>query len=252
MAAIIIFLIFVVFPIFFWFKFFQWEDRAEPEPKKLLIKTFLFGCLAAVLLSVIEYIVFNLLLGPDADNLLSVSNMVKTALTGSTFVLLIGAGFLEETGKFILLKEYIYDKADFNQIADGVFYGATLALGFSFVENIFYFFNFLHQGNTFFLAAAAGIRGLFSVLVHVLATSVSGLALGRMKFHMPHSWRPVMLSLLLAALVHGAFNVLIQFGLAGLLGAVLMLGLVFWYILKSINQPDSKIVWRLVTPKKDI
>jgi RsiW-degrading membrane proteinase PrsW (M82 family) len=238
--------------VVFWFKFFQWEDRAEPEPKKLLIKAFLLGCLGAVLLSIIEYFVFYFLLGPRAETLLDVSNLAASTVTGATFVLLIGAGILEETGKFILLKEYIYDKADFNQIADGVFYGATLALGFSFVENIFYFIGFLHQGNTVFLASAAAIRGLLSVSVHILATSISGLALGRMKFRMPHSWKPVILALALAALLHASYNVLIQFQIWGLLGAVLLLGLVLRYILHSINLPDSKVVWRLVTPKKDI
>ncbi len=250
--AIIIFLIFIVLPILAWYKFCSWEDRAEPEPKVLLIKTFFLGALAAVLIGILEYALIQSAFGAMAQNILTLSNLENHNIGVIGFLLLASAGFLEEGGKFLFLKEYIYDKTDFNQIADGVFYAVSLALGFSFVENIFYFIDFYRHGGTMFLIATAASRGLFSVTLHVLATSISGLALGRQKFKLPHSWTKVFLLVLLAALLHAAFNVSIQLGSWGLLLAVILLASAFYYIFKAINKPESKVVWRLITPPKNI
>jgi len=245
---IIIFLIFIVTPVFAWYKFCSWQDRAEPEPKKLLLKTFFLGVLAAFLIALFEYYLGQVFLGPNAKDVLTITNLENHSIGLAGFILLASAGFIEETGKFLFLKGYIYDKTDFNQIADGVFYAISLALGFSFLENIFYFIDFANYGGTLFLVAGAAVRGLFSTTLHVLATSISGLALGRKKFRVPRPWVNIFLAVLLASCLHAAYNVLIQFGAVGVLAAFLLLVLAFSYIVKAINKQESKIIWRLITP----
>lgn len=245
----IVFILCVVLPVLLWLKLFRWEDRAEPEPKRILLKTFLFGALTAICLAVGEFLIFRLLFGDGASQQLSVKNLTSHSLAWQGFAMLMLAGFLEETGKFLVLKEYVYDKTEFNQILDGVIYGATLALGFSFVENIFYFYDFLKSGQgTVFFVAATTVRGIFSISLHVLATSISGLALGRKKFRVPHSWGKVWLAVLAAGCLHALFNSSIQFGLVGLFVAVLLLVLAARYVFKALNLPESKVVWKLVVP----
>src|SRR4051812_31799310 len=113
MLAVVVYMAFVLLPVFLWLKFLRWQDRAEPEPKRLLVKTFLLGMLSAVLLAIAELVLFG---GPGKQ--LDPNNLLSHSLTAAGMVMLALAGPVEELGKFLVLKEYVYDKDDFNQIAD--------------------------------------------------------------------------------------------------------------------------------------
>ncbi len=245
---VILFLLTIFGPVIFWFWFFVWLDRAEPEPKKNLFKVFLLGAGTAILVSGIESVLWQAAFGHRYDGFVNINAMVSGAVSAPLLLLLVGAAVVEESVKFLILKEYIYDNGAFNQIGDGVFYGVTLALGFAMVENIGYFIS-IGEANRSILVGAAIVRGLFSLTLHMVATGVSGLALARKKFRPQHPAGIIYRGLLAAMLLHAAFNVFTQLGAAGLLLMLAELVGALWYIIRSASSPESKLVWRLVTPK---
>ncbi|MCR4739727.1 MAG: PrsW family intramembrane metalloprotease [Lachnospiraceae bacterium] len=104
-------------------------DRIEKEPKTLLLLLFVFGALAIVP-PIIFGDVFNLIvdiLDINRDSLLYIfiENFFAVAL-------------LEELSKYLVVKKLTWKHPSFNYRFDGVVYGATAALGFAMLENIFY------------------------------------------------------------------------------------------------------------------
>ena len=118
-------------PVLFWGYFYYIKDKKEPEPLRLILRSFLFGAVTALPLIIIRFLFdwfpqFNLIVG------------LSTIIT---FVLL---GFIEECIKLFTLMGLTRGKViDVNQILDGAIYGVMVALGFAFIENIFYFAEFL-------------------------------------------------------------------------------------------------------------
>ncbi|PID86410.1 hypothetical protein CSB08_00300 [Candidatus Gracilibacteria bacterium] len=80
-------------------------------------------------------------------------------------------GFVEETTKHFnfLGTSFLYIKS----VKSGVLYAIFIALGFSFVENILYLYgNFIKLGLTSELVQIYFLRSIFSVVVHILCSSI--------------------------------------------------------------------------------
>ena len=65
-------------------------------------------------------------------------------------------------------------KLTFNQVIDGVVYAVTAALGFAFVENMIYFYEFLNQADSP-LAMIFLFRSFGTMLAHTLFSAIAGL-----------------------------------------------------------------------------
>jgi hypothetical protein len=89
------------------------------------------------------------------------------------------APLVEETAKGIgVLLIYVFSRSHFDGPVDGLVYGATVAAGFAFTENIIYFGSALIEGGPDELGATFVVRGLFSPFAHVLFTACTGIAIG--------------------------------------------------------------------------
>lgn len=146
-------------PAIGWLLFYYHKDYKDPEPKELLFKTFLAGVAIATPFLFIR-------------GFLSAFPELSTAMTGVFAVFLFAA--LEEMAK---LTATIYivtrNKGHFNQVIDGVIYAVTAALGFAFVENQLYFYEFLKSGTDGILGVFL-FRGLGTMLAHTLFSGLAG------------------------------------------------------------------------------
>jgi len=247
----ILFFITVIFPVLFWFRFFSWHDRAEPEPKRLLITTFLLGIGVAVFATAVEITIFSVFLPEQYKTTLQVN--VEESVSVISFGVVLSyflPGVIEEILKFLALKEFVYSKTDFNQIADGVFYAVTIALGFSFLENSLYFYQLYSNFSTNVFIVTSVMRGIATMLLHVTASGIVGYAAGKMKFSKEHSKATVLRFLLLAIFIHGLFNIFLLFQSGALLALLLAL-ISFLYLLYLLNKPETKLVWKLIAPQKN-
>jgi len=161
-----------VLPSLGWVTVYRTLDKRDPEPKKPTFYALLLGVLSTfpvfamqVLFS--HYPNFNLV------SLLQ-NNIQNAALFSAVFLLFVA--FIEESVKaFAFL--FIVHKANkhFNQIVDGIVYGALVGIGFAMAENIYYF---LRAMETFSFSAdfmaIFTIRSLGTMLAHTLFTGIFG------------------------------------------------------------------------------
>ena len=214
----------VVYVLILW-----WFDRYEKEPRRLLWVAFLWGAVPAVILSVIAEQVLG-------EPLAGLSEQSAELMSSSVL-----APLVEELAKglavFLL---FLFFRKEFDNVLDGIIYGATIGFGFAMTENVFYFMDSLRQGGLEGLSTLVFMRGVVFGLNHALFTSVFGAALGyaRMSRRRLRRWIAPLLGLLGAMLLHGVHNLFaslsdaVCFGLfisiASDWGGVLVILVVLW------------------------
>lgn len=110
------------------------------------------------------------------------------------------AAFLEEGAKYVVLAGFIRRHAAFDEVTDGIVYGMTASVGFAVVENL------LYVGEP---AMVLLLRAVTAVPLHAGCGALIGYFVGRAHFD---SRDRAGLGLLLAVLVHGAYDTLIYMG----------------------------------------
>ncbi|GLV59483.1 hypothetical protein KDH_63090 [Dictyobacter sp. S3.2.2.5] len=171
-------------------------DRYEREPWFLRLAAFLWGAIIAIPpTTFIEGSIDSwrsAILGPQAGRAL---HALFSALN---------AGITEETVKGLgLLLLFFVLRDEFDNVTDGIVYGALIGAGFAMVENIFYF-----AGNPkAFLFLLIG-RIVLGWLSHSTFTICLGIALGYMR-HTQIRWRQIMIPIIgyfIAVGLHTAFD----------------------------------------------
>ncbi len=135
-------------------------DRYEPEPRKALAASFLWGAIGAILLSLIG----SLILSIFADE-----------VSGPVII----APLVEESFKGIALVVLTYTyRRELDNTLDGLIYGALIGLGFAFTENILYFGRAYIDDGLLGLGALFIARAIFGGFGHAIYTGVTGAAIG--------------------------------------------------------------------------
>jgi RsiW-degrading membrane proteinase PrsW (M82 family) len=209
-------------------------DRLEPEPKFLLVTTFLWGAGASVAMSLIfEGIGVAVLytgIGDAAD------------AAGTVIV----APVVEEIAKaLVLFGLFWFRRGEINGITDGVVYAATTALGFAAAENILYYISAASEslGSMFSLFI---VRGVLSPFCHPVFTAMTGigLALAASRHGVPRFFLPLG-GLILAILLHAMWNGSTFFGLGALGIAFLVMIGVLVGILLAVRAERKNTVARI-------
>ncbi len=131
MLVLVVAILGALIPTVFYIAFVWWLDRYEKEPFWLLALAFLWGAIPAAILSVILEIALDIpiaILGGEGlvANLASVS---------------INAPFVEESTKGLaLIGLVLIFRHEFDDVLDGIVYGAMIGFGFAFTENLFAYF----------------------------------------------------------------------------------------------------------------
>ncbi|MCD6291517.1 MAG: PrsW family intramembrane metalloprotease [Anaerolineae bacterium] len=173
-------------------------DRYEREPWLLLIAAFLWGAIPAIVLSLVAELVLHVPLG---------------VLRSDAARDLIAAGgiapLVEEPVKAIaLLGVFWFAHQEFDDVLDGIVYGALVGFGFAMTENFLYFVSvFLERG----WAAWTSVVLLRSVIFgfnHAFFTSLVGIGLGiaRMARSRWVQWGAPLLALAAAITFHAIHN----------------------------------------------
>ena len=192
------------------------KDKYDKEPKSLIIKSFLFGCLGIIPAIFLEL-------------------FAEGMFTNLFLYVFIGIALVEEGVKYFFLKKYLFNKPDFNEPMDGIVYAVMISLGFATVENIGYVFK--HPGQEIQVAI---MRMFTAIPLHAVCGIILGYFVGLAKFS--DNSRPLLYKgLFLATLVHGLYNYFIFLG-EGFIFSIIALVVAVYYSKKAINihQKDSK------------
>lgn len=179
-----------ILPTFVWLWFWLQEDKLHPEPRRLIIITFVAGMLVVPLVIPFQLYISGLALSVTAIYILW--------------------ALVEECLKFLAgYIKGIHSKEDDEPI-DPVVYMITAALGFSAAENFLYLIDPITAGDLFISVATGNMRFVGATLLHVVASASVGVALG-LGFYKKKYIRFLygFIGILVAIALHSAFNLFI-------------------------------------------
>jgi len=206
--------------------FFYIKDKYDREPLRLLMKAIIYGFVATAISCLVECIIGYFIKEE------SVKGFIPT-LVYSLFAI----AFVEEGAKFWFLVRKFYPHPEFNEVYDGIIYGAFISLGFAALENVLYV---LHFG------MGTGVTRAFTAVPgHAIDGSIAGYYVGLAKFT-PGSFKRKLLMLsgfVYAVLLHGFYDASIYWDL-GIFTIVLLYGILIFgttLVLKNIKRSKSQI-----------
>ena len=177
-----------ILPALVWLAFWLREDYKHPEPRGLILRTFLLGMGAVILVLPLE-------------------KAVDTLFPGMTLVAILLWVILEEIFKFTAAFFGGLRSAEDNEPIDPIIYMITAALGFAALENVLFIATPLLKGFVVESVVTGNLRFIGASLLHVVSSSIIGVALA-FSFYKSRKTRIllVLVGLLIAVAFHTAFN----------------------------------------------
>jgi len=222
-------------PALLWFWFWLKEDKKNPEPKKMLIWTFIAG-----MISVVPAIFLELLIEPWG-NLEGEDIFLASLILAPVFIIAANAA-IEEIVKFVAAYfAALRTKVDDDEAIDPIIYMITAALGFAAVENTLFIINtFLDSpvGKELVSSLVVGnIRFIGASLLHIASSATIGLFLafgfGRSK---KTKFLLGLIGMVLATSLHAYFNFLIMSSDNGFLLSFLLVWIVIIFLIFFLEK----------------
>jgi len=205
-------------PGLLWVWFFYKKDKYEPEPKKIIIVTFILGIIATIPAGIL-----NTLLLPFSIDQAGILLLFIAAF----FVI----GPVEEISKYMAMRVYALKSKEFDEPIDAMLYSVVAALGFATFENFLYISQF---GPSLIL-----MRAITGCLGHAGFSGIVGYYVGKAKFSSPKNNNLVFKGLAIAAFSHGLFNFLLfTQTILALLFVPLLIVLVY-FLTKRLGEMSS-------------
>jgi RsiW-degrading membrane proteinase PrsW (M82 family) len=172
-----------ILPALLWLWFWLKEDKRRPEPRRLIMLSFVAGMVAVAFVSPVEHFVAGF-------------------ATGTLLIVLWAA--IEELFKFGAAQLTVLPHEERDEPIDAIIYMITVALGFAAIENVLFLLNALDLVSGIL---TGNLRFLGATLLHTLSSAVIGVAMG-LAFYKPawvrYTYRAV--GVILAIALHAAFN----------------------------------------------
>lgn len=227
----IILFILAVIPVLILSIYIYSNDR-EKEPKLLLLKLFGCGILSSLFIFLFSYLLFEFF--PDFKIDLYNFNFIKYFIYSFLLV-----SFVEEGCKWLSTRFVGYTSKHFDEAYDIIVYSSFVALGFAFVENIMYVFNYG--------IGAAILRAIISVPGHLSFGIMMGyyMLLAKLSKNKKDYRKYMICSFIFPLLIHGSYDFLLLFNNIYLLVILLILLFIFYifsYIkIKTVIEIKKKI-----------
>lgn len=176
--------------------FIWWVDRYDREPLGYVLAAFLWGGLGAIALSILGTEAGIRLLGGLINN------------TGFDFPAVVIAPFIEEFMKGLVVF-FLLKYRQFDNVTDGLVYGAASGLGFGMTENFMYFTQFAGFSPGYEWLNLLFIRSMMTANMHCAASATFGAGISKLKDGGKSAWMSVGIFYLLAVLLHATWNFLV-------------------------------------------
>lgn len=182
--TIVLTILSAVIPSLLLLRYFYKRDL-NPEPRGVLIKTFILGILIIVPVVIIA--------GP----LCLLAFKIDHPMLAGFYMALLCAAIPEEFFKYLVVTRYSARNPAFDEPMDGIVYGATASLGFATLENILYV---VRGGWT-----VAVVRALTAVPCHACLGAILGYYVGQGRFSADQKGS-ARLGLFIAIVLHGLYD----------------------------------------------
>lgn len=177
-------------PAFLWLWFWLREDDKKPEPRGLLLLTFIIGMISVFVVLPIERFFGGFVTN---EKLLTIVWVV-----------------IEEIIKFIGIYFIALKSSEADEPIDFAIYMMTGALGFAALENALFLIDPVSLGNTTVSLLTGNFRFLGAMLLHAVASGIVGISMG-LAFYRGKvlKFSFMVIGLLSAITLHSIFNFLI-------------------------------------------
>ena len=247
LIGLLIALLASVLPALVWVLFFYWADRYEREPGWLVLVTFIWGAIPAIIVSLIAEIAVG------APFVQVPGSLTENLVTGS-----IVAPIVEELAKgMALLGIFYWRRQEFDGVLDGLVYGALVGFGFAMTENFLYFVGALSEGGIGAMSVLIFLRAILFGLNHAFYTGLFGIGLGLARNQTNPGTRATLAvtGLIVAILAHALHNLgasLVEVNVASLLISLMVAGAAVGLTLLAIGlswQHERKVLLAELTPE---
>lgn len=179
-----------IFPALLWLWFWLKEDKKRPEPRGLIILTFIAGMVAVPLVLPFE-------------------KFFDARFSGILVIVLWAA--TEEIFKFAGAYFAVLKRKEMDEPIDAVIYMITIALGFAALENTLFLLNPLIDGDFVNTIINGNLRFLGATLLHTLSSAAIGIMIA-LSFYRKKVFKKTyaFLGLILAIVLHTLFNFFIM------------------------------------------
>ena len=196
--SIILYTIFGVLPSLVWLSYYLRED-VHPEPKRMIIKIFLWGALMTIPVFFVQIGFTNLL---DRAN-------INSAARDLIYWFLIIA-FSEEFFKYLVIRLKVINSPHLDEPLDIMLYMVVAALGFAAVENVLYLFAPAGPMSLSQLIDRTLIvdfmRFIGATFLHTLCSAVVGYSLAISFCNVKYKKITVIAGISVAILLHGLYD----------------------------------------------
>ncbi|MBI2475660.1 MAG: PrsW family intramembrane metalloprotease [Candidatus Taylorbacteria bacterium] len=181
-----------VLPALLWLWFWLQEDRLHPEPRGMIIRTFIAGMVAVPLVLPLEQL---------AEKRYALYSVIVVFLWACA----------EEIFKWGAAYFAALDTKEYDEPIDAVIYLLTAALGFAAMENSLFLVTSITKTSFVTSFVTGNLRFIGATLLHVLSSGVVGLFLG-LSFYKGRLAKKLycLFGLALAILLHTVFNLYIM------------------------------------------
>jgi len=180
-----------IIPTIFWLLFWLYEDKKKPEPRGLILRTFIFGMLVVPIAIPIQKLGFHYF----------TSGIITFGIVSIS----------EEILKYLAANFGALGNKENNEPLDPVIYMITAALGFAAIENTLFLIQDAQTGVAFSsLLISGNLRFMGATLLHVISSATIGVFMS-LSFYRNQKIKRLFLifGLILAIILHTVFNLLI-------------------------------------------
>ena len=217
-----------ILPTLLWLCFWLMEDKAHPEPKAIIALAFIGGAVAVPMAFFFENIVTHYF------------------AIGSIITIVLWA-FIEEALKFGGAYVTALRRKENDEPVDNMIYLITAALGFAALENALFLLTPLSQGGVVDSLATGNLRFIGSTLLHVISSSIVGIALAYAFCKTPGKKALYAFAgVILATLLHTLFNFFILNtgnNLFATFGVVWALSIVLFLFFEKVKRLNKSCVY---------
>jgi RsiW-degrading membrane proteinase PrsW (M82 family) len=181
-----------VLPAVLWLWYWTREDKLHPEPRRLLLLTFIAGGITVALAIPMQKLARELL-GTEM----------------SAPLILAWAG-IEESLKYVVALVVVLWRKAVDEPIDMLIYMLTIALGFSAIENSMFLISPIVNEGLPNAIVTGNLRFFGATLLHLLSSSTVGIMLA-LSFYKSHMMRVnyTIVGVILAIILHTTFNLFI-------------------------------------------
>jgi RsiW-degrading membrane proteinase PrsW (M82 family) len=180
-------------PGLFWLWWFRRKDDLEPEPRMRLVKVFVLGAAATLLVLALHPFLAPRLAELQGRRRDFVETFVHVAL-------------VEEAAKLFAFLLGVWWSREFDEPLDGILYGIAAGLGFASLENVLYL---IRTDDPSLIVG----RSFTATLAHVMCSGSLGFFFGVARFRRGGNRALLFaMGIVIAVLLHGLYDLLLGYG----------------------------------------